>query len=369
MFDIATDSLHADDGIESHADIAPVIHTASTYQYTKDNQYNEAVYSRCGIPTVTRCEAVLSKILKAPCVTYNSGLSAIFALLTHLNPARIFIERAEHGGYHGTLGVAEVIRKLNKMEVHALDQVEHVELSSKDVIWLETPLNPTGEATDIARYSAMAKRHGTTICVDATFAPPPLQDPFLHGADWVMHSATKYFGGHSDLLAGIVASNNTDAISSMLRDRDFLGTIMSGQTAWLLLRSLRTFSMRVERQAQTALELVNRLNELVKTSSVLVKVTHSSLQTEDYIKRQMQGHSPTFSIYLRNERQAARLPNILKLFHHATSLGGVESLAEWRVMSDKHCNKTLVRLSIGLEDVADLWDDLEAGLAEVKNME
>ena len=127
--------------------------------------------------------------------------------------------------------------------------------------------------------------------------------------------------------------------------------------------------MRVERQAQTALELVNRLNELVKTSSVLVKVTHSSLQTEDYINRQMQGHSPTFSIYLRDERQAARLPNILKLFHHATSLGGVESLAEWRVMSDKHCNKTLVRLSIGLEDVADLWDDLEAGLAEVKNME
>ncbi|KAJ8609366.1 hypothetical protein MRB53_039131 [Persea americana] len=361
-----TNLIHADDGIESFSDVAPPIHLSATYSYTSSNEVQDAVYSRMDIPTVQRCEAVLEQILDAPSVTYCSGLSAIFGLLTYLNPKRIYIERAERGGYHGTLGVAEIIKRLNGAEMFKLDELDRdvSKLDSGDVVWLETPLNPTGEVTDISRYSRIAKQNGAVLCVDATFAPPPLQDPFLHGADYVMHSATKYLGGHSDLLAGVVASRNTRAIESMRHDRIFLGSIMSGHTAWLLLRSLRTFRLRVERQAKSALQLVTRLHDLAAADSTpLLKVVHSSLQSAPFVSEQMTGgHSPTFAIYLKDEASAAALPSKLKYFHHATSLGGVESLAEWRSMSDPKCDRRLIRISVGIEDVDDLYNDLEEAL-------
>lgn len=356
---LSTGLIHADDAIEELSDVSPAIHLSSTYSYSDQNQYRDAVYSRLSVPTVARCEAVLAQILGAPSATYCTGLSAIFGLLVYLNPRRIYIERAERGGYHGTLGVAEIITRLSHTEIFKLSDLDTHELGERDVIWLETPLNPTGEATDIAKYSKVAKAAGAILCVDATFAPPPLQDPFKQGADWVMHSATKYFGGHSDLLAGVVASHDAAGIDALLRDRQCLGTILSGHTAWLLLRSLRTFKMRVERQAATALELVKRLDDLARGGTTsLSRVAHSSLQTDEFIKTQMKGHSATFAIYFTDESHAAAFPGLLALFQHATSLGGVESLAEWRAMSDAKCDRRLVRLSIGIEDVDDLYADI-----------
>lgn len=367
---IKTDLIHADAGIESLCDVSPAIHLSTTYAYTKDNEPRDAVYSRESIPTVPRCEAVLSKILNAPCVTYASGLSAVHALLIYLNPRRLYLERAEKGGYHGTIGVANIISRTTGMEVFNLDELHtgNHKLSEGDVVWLESPLNPTGEATDISRYSQIAKEHKAVLVVDATFAPPPIQDPLKCGADWVMHSATKYFGGHSDLLAGVVASHDHSGIDQLLSDRTYLGTIPSGHTAWLLLRSLRTFDMRISRQISNVQGLVPRLAALANSAEgKLLKVTHSSLQTDSYIKTQMSGgHSPTFAIYFHTEEQAAKFPNHLQLFHHATSLGGVESLVEWRALSDSKCDRRLVRLSIGVEDMEDLWSDLIQAIDRVQ---
>lgn len=367
---IRTSLIHADAGIENLCDVSPAIHLSTTYEYTEDNKPRDAIYSRESVPTVPRCEAVLSKILNAPCVTYASGLSAVHALLIYLNPGKLFLERAENGGYHGTIGVANIISRTTGMKAFKLDQLhsDDHELSQGDVIWLETPLNPTGEATDIALYAKIAKSRGAILVVDATFAPPPIQDPLACGADWVMHSATKYFGGHSDLLAGVLASHNQSGIDQLISDRTYLGTIPSGHTAWLLLRSLRTYDMRISRQISNVQELVQRLFALTQTTSPkLLKVTHSSLQQDGYIKSQMPGgHSPTFAIYFHKEEQAARFPNCLRLFHHATSLGGVESLVEWRTMSDSKCDRRLVRISVGVEDMEDLWLDLMQAIDQVQ---
>ncbi|ORY80459.1 putative trans-sulfuration enzyme [Protomyces lactucae-debilis] len=373
----ATSLIHADDHIESACDVAPPIHMSTTYAYTSDNKVQSAIYSRLSVPTIERCEAVLHTLLQGSVtVTYASGLSAIMALLCHLHPAQIFLERAEHGGYHGTLGVAGIISRLNGMKVHHLDTLDTVTPGKGDVIWLETPLNPTGEVTDIAHYVEIAKKHGAVVCVDSTFAPPPLQNPFEQGADWVMHSATKYFGGHSDLLAGVIAARpglgDAESLKEhLIDDRENLGTAMSGQTAWLLLRSLRTFKMRIERQVANGAIVAARMAELVKEGK-LQKVVHGSLQEAEgaaFVKKQMPGgYSPTFAIYLKNEKQASTFPNKLKLFHHATSLGGVESLAEWRTMSDSQCDRTLVRLSIGVEDAGDLVADIEQALVQVSSL-
>jgi cystathionine beta-lyase/cystathionine gamma-synthase len=373
----ATALIHADDRIESIADVSPAIHMSTTYAYTETNEVQGAVYSRHCVPTIERCEAVLGAILKGSVtVTYASGLSAIMALLCHLKPRNIFLERAERGGYHGTLGVAGIISRLSGMKVHKLDDLENIEPQKDNVIWLETPLNPTGQVTDIAHFAAIAKKSGAIVCVDSTFAPPPLQNPFEQGADWVMHSATKYFGGHSDLLAGVIAARPdwpADGLKdALVDDRENLGTAMSGQTAWLLLRSLRTFNMRIERQTKVAARVAEKLIQVAKDSKVVVKVVHGSLQTAEghaFVAKQMPGgNSPTFALYFSNEKQASVFPNKLKLFHHATSLGGVESLAEWRAMSDKHCDRTLVRLSIGVEDAEDLIADLLQAIDEVAQL-
>lgn len=172
----STDLLHADDGIEGLCDVSPAIHLSTTYNYTKENEVRDAVYSRESVPTVARCEAVLSKILGAPCITYSSGLSAIHALLIYLNPKRVYLERAQKGGYHGSIGVAAIMSRITGMETFTLDRLDESDfvLEKGDVVWVESPLNPTGEATDITRYAKIAKARGAILAVDATFAPPPI---------------------------------------------------------------------------------------------------------------------------------------------------------------------------------------------------
>lgn len=215
--------------------------------------------------------------------------------------------------------------------------------------------------------------------VDATFAPPPLQNPFEHGADIVVHSATKYLGGHSDVLAGVVVVKDAELAARFRHDRAFFGTIPAPQVASLLLRSLRTFPLRIAQHSKNAVAVADHLHqistqpELAKELGIapglVSRVTHTSLQSEPFVARHMTGgHSPTFSVFFSSE-QAAKLfcsdVGGLKIFDHATSLGGAESLVEWRRMTDAHADKRLVRLSIGLEDAKDLVADLNACLTRV----
>ncbi|RFU80158.1 cystathionine beta-lyase cystathionine gamma-synthase [Trichoderma arundinaceum] len=377
-------ALHADDELDVSNDVAPPLHVASTFRFPSDPEelvplrYRSAedkshVYSRLTNPNTTRFEAILTSLLKAPSLTYTSGLSALLGVLFCLKPRQISMGK----GYPGCHGTVALISGLNGMKKLPLD-CKTADLDAGDVIFLETPINPTGIALNIQEFADKAHSRGAILIVDATFAPPGLQDPFKHGADIVLHSGTKYLGGHSDMLCGVVATKNTEWFAQLKKERFFLGGVMGSLEGWLGVRSMRTLNLRIMLQSESATSLVKWLNtalqinegsdmkkdcELESESHVikaaLSTVTHASLQTADleqgWLKSQMpNGFGPVFSICLKSRNMAKRFPSKLRLFSHSTSLGGVESLIEWRTMTDPDADPTLLRVSIGVEN----WEDL-----------
>lgn len=386
----ATLAIHADDVLNSIEDVAPPIHVSTTFRYPKDpdllkpfheehdGRYEQHIYSRHTTHSSTRLEAILASLLRAPCLTYSSGLSALHALLTFLNPKAIAIG----DGYHGSHGVLDLHKRLTGCKILPLD-CKPEDLGEGDLICLETPVNPTGNAFSIQHYADVAHSRAAYLSVDSTFAPPPLQDPFRWGADVVMHSGTKYIGGHSDMLCGILAVKRKEWLPRMLEDRLYLGSVMGGLEGWLGVRSIRTLELRVKRQSETAMQIVDALESALSghtvgtglsqgdveaVRAVVVEVKHASLQASDmsWLRKQMpNGYGPVFSIVTKTSDLARRLPSKLQLFHHATSLGGVESLIEWRTMTDSTVEKTLMRVSIGIEDSRDLLNDLLQGFRAV----
>ncbi|KIW88406.1 uncharacterized protein Z519_10975 [Cladophialophora bantiana CBS 173.52] len=385
----STLAIHADDPLNVVDDVAPPIHVSTTFRYDKNpsqlRPYHERAepifaptehnYSRHTTHSTSRLETILGVLLKNPCLTYSSGLAAFNALITFLNPKRVAIG----AGYHGCHGVLRLHQRLSGLQLLPLD-CRPEDLQEGDLLHLETPVNPTGLAFDIQHYADVAHSRGAYLSVDSTFAPPPLQDPFKHGADVVMHSGTKYIGGHSDMLCGVLAVKQKEWIPKMLQDRVYLGSVMGGLEGWLGVRSIRTLELRVLKQSESARRIVDALDgaltghtvgtglslsdaEIIK--SVVKEVHHASLQTKDYktwLKKQMpNGYGPVFSMVLKSQELARALPSKLHLFHHATSLGGIESLIEWRTMTDSTVEKDLLRVSIGIEDEKDLLDDLIQG--------
>jgi cystathionine beta-lyase/cystathionine gamma-synthase len=338
------------------------------------------VYSRLSAPNSTRFESILSSLLRGNAVTYASGLAAFHALLVYYRPNVIAIS----GGYHGCHGVITILTKLYGLKtVDLYDEAawDAVGLGKGDVVHVESPLNPTGEAVDLAYYAARAHERGAVLTVDATFGPPPLQDPFLQGADAVMHSGSKYFGGHSDMLCGVLVTQKKEVWEGLWKERMYIGGVMGNLEGWLGVRSLRTLEVRVLGQSRGCEELVKWIqgsltnreekvtDEIEAIRKVVLKVQHASLQTQaledGWLKKQMPGgYGPVFSLYLKDPEIARRLPSKLHLFHHATSLGGVESLIEWRKMSDSGVDERLLRVSVGLENWEDLKKDLLNGFRD-----
>jgi len=383
---LASRSVHADDFTNTHSAVAPPMHVSTTFRYSDnpaelvpvaDEDAGEAdgmyIYSRCKAPNTIRYEAILGSLLGGPALSYASGLAAFHAMIVFLNPKRVAIG----GGYHGCHGILKLMHKLNGLEQLELeDENDLAKLQKGDIIHVETPLNPTGEARDLAYYRKKADELGCYLTVDATFAPPPLQDPFKYGVDIIMHSGTKYFGGHSDMLSGVLAVHPERApgwLQELRAERLLVGGVMGNFEGWLGVRSLRTLDLRIMRQSENAQRLVDWLAGQKKAggnvvSDLVHKLQHSSLQPEasdpdSWLRKQMpNGHGPVFSLWLKSEEHAKRLPSKLFLFHHATSLGGVESLVEWRAMSDSEVDRRLIRVSVGVEGWEDLRDDLLRGL-------
>ncbi|KAJ5730890.1 trans-sulfuration enzyme [Penicillium malachiteum] len=384
----STRSLHADDVLNIVSDVAPPMHLSTTFRYSNDPETlipfadlseppnpTTYIYSRASAPNPTRFETILSSLLNGSAISYSSGLSSLHAALTLLNPRRISIGE----GYHGCHGVIDLFTRLTGLQKLPLDCAT-TDLESGDVILLETPVNPFGTAFDIAAFAEKAHSRGAYLIVDSTFAPPGLQDPFLWGADIVMHSGTKYFGGHSDALCGVLATRNQEWYKQLFVDRIFLGSVMGNMEAWLCVRSLRTLEVRLQRQSENATRLVNWLYTALQdpapragsdeeiVQSVLEEVFHASVQkTEgDWLQKQMpNGFGPVFSITMKEERSAKVLPSKLHFFQHATSLGGVETLIEWRTLSDTMVDRRLLRVSVGLENWEDLREDLLKAFKEL----
>ncbi|KAJ5087531.1 hypothetical protein N7456_011147 [Penicillium angulare] len=380
---MSTRAIHGDDFASSHTGIAPAMHVAVNYRYARDptklvpgenknpsDPNDSFVYSRYSAPNGARFEKVLEGLLGGPVITYSTGLAAFHAIMVLLNPKRVFIG----DGYHGVHAVIHLMAKLTGVQKLGLDQLGQVEPG--DLIHIETPVNPTGEARNIAFFSHVARKAGAYLTVDSTFGPPPLQNPLEFGADIVLHSATKYIGGHSDMMGGVLVVRPANAIekwwmATLYAERLVMGNSIGNLEGWLGLRSLRTLELRVTRQSQTAENLAKWIHEEINDSSsdvgrVVESIKHASLQKngvkEAWLNKQMpRGFAPVFAIWMKTADQARQFPSKLCIFQHATSLGDVESLIEWRAMSDTTCDPRLLRISCGLEDVNDLRKDLLQG--------
>ncbi len=344
-------AIHADAGVEPGPDVAPPIHVSTTF----DADNSEAlVYSRIEQPTRRRLEAVLGALEGGEAVVYASGQAAATAALMHLHPRRVAIQR---GGYHGIQAVIDAFRAWGVEKV-PLD----APLGEGDVVWLETPRNPTCEIHDISAHAARARAAGARVVVDGTFATPILQRPLSLGADLVLHSMTKFLAGHSDALGGVLVAPEAATAEELRRERTFTGAVPGALETWLVLRGVRTLGLRVRRQTENATRLAAWLEPRV------ARVWHPSLPSHPghaVAARQMSGPGAILSIELATADAARELPRHLSLFRDATSLGGVESLLEWRRKHDAEAPPALLRMSVGIEEPDDLARDLERGLSKV----
>ncbi|KAL5508202.1 hypothetical protein ACEPAH_5821 [Sanghuangporus vaninii] len=362
-------------------DVAPAITVSTTFKTPRDagiisdgfdpSNPTRHVYSRYTQENSTRAEKILSSVIGGHAITYSSGLAASFAALVHYKPRCIAITE----GYHGCHHTIQIYKKARDIKIINIDD----DFEEGTLCWLETPLNPKGEARNIQFYADKVHAAKGHLLVDSTFAPPPLQYPFKWGADMILHSGTKYFGGHSDLLCGILAVKTIDQWKELWTDRTYTGNMMGSLEAWLLLRSLRTFHLRVPRQSQTATGLARWLNRVSQVApgeefegvpgGVVEKVWHSSLQAEtadwDVAKQMEGGWNATFSFLVSKQEHAAILPHLVKYFIPATSLGGVESLIEHRMTSDPTSDPRLVRVSVGVEELEDLKADLRQAFKRI----
>ncbi|KAI8908920.1 Cys/Met metabolism PLP-dependent enzyme-domain-containing protein [Gorgonomyces haynaldii] len=373
MVDLATKCLHQDQ--PECEDVSAPMHVSTTFRYPQG--YNDFmavkqglmegpadpvgpfhIYSRDTSSTRHRLEQVLGSLEDAYAATYSSGLAAIYALLHHVQPNKILTTRHGYHGSHMTIGT--FVRKRETEILYLEDGHKMDELSEGDLIWLESPLNPTGEVVDLSLYQSRPK--GVVLAVDSTFAPPPIQYTLKFGVDIAMHSSTKFLGGHSDLLGGVLLTKDQKVHASLLQDRLVLGSVMGNMETWLLLRSLRTLKVRVMQQSKNAADLAQWLSsKSEKCLDVVDSIHHASLpghEGHEAAKKQGDGWSGVLSIQFKTMNQAKDVCSRLKLFDNATSLGGCESLIEWRAAVDKTVHPALCRVNVGLEDIEDLKADL-----------
>ncbi len=336
-------------GRPAHEPDAPLnvpITMASTYVAGGDVEYG-----RYGNPTWTALEDVLGELEGGRCLTFASGLAAVATVLDLVSTGAKVV--APRHAYNGT------VMQLADLESRGRVKVELVDITDTDevvracddaaLVWLESPTNPALEIADIATITVAAHEAGAYVVVDNTFATPLLQTPLADGVDVVVHSATKYLAGHSDVLMGAVMTRDDELYAVLKGRRDLVGAIPGAFEAWLTLRGVRTLHLRVERAQENARELVRRLEE------------HPAVGEVRY-----PGFGGIVAIVLAQGAMAADLlTHKTKLWVHATSLGGVESTFErrrrWKT-EPTTIPDALVRMSVGIEDVDDLWADLVRAL-------
>jgi cystathionine gamma-lyase len=352
------------------------IHMATTFAQQGVGKHKGYEYGRTGNPTRDALEECLAALEGAKhCLAFASGMGAETTLMLLLNPGDrvVYMEDV----YGGTFRLFDKVLKRYGLEFTAIDasDLDVVERSLTDrtrMLWLESPTNPLLRVVDIDAVSEIAHSHGAMVCVDNTFATPYLQQPLHLGADVVVHSATKYIGGHSDVVGGAIMTNNDDLAKQLRFHQNAVGAVPSPFDCWLLLRGVKTLALRVERQSQNALELANALGRHRAVRRVYYPGLDSNPQ-RGVAARQMRMFGGMVSFEVADEATAFRTLERLKIFALAESLGAVESLAEHPARMT-HASippaerqragvgDGLIRLSVGVEDVADLIADLDQAL-------
>ena len=385
----ATEALHADRDLELNNDIAPPIFQSVT-QFAEDEEtfvrmasepLEDQFYGRYGNRNASRLCQVIAKLEEAEeGLLFGSGMGAISTSILSLVSKGDHVV-AQNNHYIGTTKLLKEILPRYGVQVTMVDQVDIVQFeaairSNTKIIVVETPVNPLLSLTDLEKVASLAKSKGIITLCDNTFATPILQRPRVHGIDLVLHSVTKYIGGHHDLIAGCVVGSR-ELIEKIWVMQLVLGASPGAFNAWLALRGIRTLDMRVNKQCDTALALANHLNDHAAISRVYYPAMDAHPQY-DLVQRQMAGRGGGLLTFeLKGGYKAGiQLLQKLELVQNAASLGGIDSLAiqpavMWggslpqEVLDDQGISPGMIRLSVGLEDVEDLIRDFDQALQDI----
>jgi cystathionine gamma-lyase len=379
---LATRCIHAGDTVDpATGAVMPPIVTSTTFRQPAFNEPGEFVYSRASNPTrnaLERCVAELEGGVRG--LAFGSGMAATATILELIDTGSHIIAPADM--YGGTLRLFGQVRtrtaglEFSFVDFTDLEQVAAAMRPETRLLWVETPTNPLLRIIDLAGTVELARKQGALVAVDNTFATPCVQRPLEFGCDIVMHSTTKYLGGHSDVLGGLNVVADEALGKEMVSMRSAVGGVAGPFDAYLTLRGVKTLALRMERHLDNAMALAQRLVEHDKVARVFYPGLADHPQHE-LAKRQMNGFGGVVSIELAGGLDAVgRFMNALEIFTLAESLGGVESLAG-HPATMSHSNvpperrqelgirDNLVRLSVGIEDVDDLMNDLDRALSVV----
>jgi len=370
---IAVHGSHLKD--ETAGAIAAPVFLTTTFERALDGTYPKGhMYSRNSNPNRTALEKGLAALEGASRgFAFGSGLAAVNAVFQCLQSGDHIL--MPEVGYYASYKLAEEILGPWGLEVTQVDMtdlaaVEKAVQKNTKLIWAETPANPMLSITDIKGLSTIAKKHKLKLGVDNTLGTPVLQNPIAQGADIVMHATTKYIGGHSDIMGGAVLLKEDDEWAKRIeRVQILMGATPNPLDCYLLARGLKTLPLRMREHSANALELAKRLEKHPKVERVHYPGLESHPQ-HALAKAQMpQGFSGMIALQVKTgETETREMAGKLQIFQQATSLGGVESLVEHRKSIEGPQSTTpgnLLRFSIGLEHVDDLWADLDQALATI----
>ncbi len=354
--------------------LIPPLHPATTFIRDPDNQYRAGYsYGRPTNPTFVQPEALLARLEGGTaCLTFASGMAAATALFLALRPGdHVVAPQVMYWGLRNWLKSSTEERKLavDFVDATAADALAAaVQPARTKLVWIESPANPTWAITDIAAAAEIAHGAGARLAIDSTVATPMLTRPIELGADIVMHSATKYLNGHSDVVAGaLVAARQDELWERIAAIRSGNGAILGSFEAWLLLRGMRTLHLRVERCCRTAQAIAEHFVGHRRIAAVLYPGLPSHPGHAVAARQMSGGFGGMLSIRVAGGESAAIATAArVAVWKRATSLGGVESLIEHRASiegPESPAPADLLRLSVGIEDAADLIGDLEQALA------
>ncbi len=372
-----TTAIHAIDPRDNeYQAIVPSVHMASTFGQPTEGGEGPFEYSRGGNPTRSKLEESLAKIEGAKhAYAYATGMGASAAAMGILKSGETLLMGMPVYGGNYRFGTIE----LPKRGVTTRFVADMAELSDEDfdetvkMVFLETPTNPTLRVSDIERIAELAHRNGALLVVDNTFMTPYLQKPLALGADITVQSATKYLGGHGDLLAGVAATNSDELAEELFKSQLISGNIMAPTEAYRLLQSVKTLGIRMDRQQQNALKVMDFLKGHDGVAEVIYAGSANEREREIQ-QRQAQGVGALFSFKLAPGANTKAFLDSLEVFTFAVSLGGIESLIclpatmTQGAYSEEHLKEfgvdtDLIRVAVGIEDVEDLIADLDKALS------
>ncbi|ADH99532.1 methionine gamma-lyase [Salisediminibacterium selenitireducens] len=343
------------------------------------------MYTRLGNPTVAELEHKMADLeATESAVAFASGMGAVSAVLMHLlnSGDHVIVTRGVYGCTYGFLELFRDKYGLTYDLIHMDDEssLEQVLVPETKVIYVETPINPTMKVVDLEMVTAFAKKHGLKVVVDNTFSSPYLQQPSLSGADFILHSATKYISGHGDVIAGIVCGPKEDMDIIRMSTLKDIGAVLGPFDAWLLLRGIKTLGVRMDRHCENAAFLFDKLKQADGVTSIIYP-GDSSFPDHKITQKQMRKPGGMISFEIDGGKKAAQsFLNHLKLCKRAVSLGDAETLIQ-HPASMTHAvvpeeerlkmgiNDSLIRISAGLEHKEDIWADIRQSLLAATTQE